>query len=228
MGERTELARYRVSAGERVLYGQRINGCVRITDCPASAGGRSFLVERELEHDGYSALKALVVDYAEQARRLDEVPMASSVVRRQLEQLTATANHAHRRRPPRAGPSRCSHAARAGSGATARIRRTRPRRRPVSTITAPPTPVLDPAPGALRTPRRPHASAATPSSDTGAIREIVRLPIADGSALVVDRSPAPTATRACSLAWQPMSLARTRRSSAPCISRTRARAAAAL
>ena len=89
VGERTELARYRVSAGERVIYGQRINGCVRITDCPSSAGGRSFLIERELERDGLSALKALVVDYAEQARRLDDVPMASSVVRHQLEQLTA-------------------------------------------------------------------------------------------------------------------------------------------
>jgi len=89
VGERTELARYRVSGGERVIYGQRINGCVRITDCPSPAGGRSFLIERELERDGLSALKALVVDYAEQARRLDDVPMASSIVRRQLEQLTA-------------------------------------------------------------------------------------------------------------------------------------------
>ena len=89
VGERTELARYRVSAGDRVIYGQRVNGCVRITDCPSSAGGRSFLIERELERDGLSALRALVVDYTEQARRLDAVPMASNVVRRQLEQLTA-------------------------------------------------------------------------------------------------------------------------------------------
>jgi hypothetical protein len=89
VGERTELARYRVSAGERVIYGQRINGSVRITDCPSSTGGRSFLVERELERDGLSALKALVVDYAEQARMLDDVPMASSIVRQQLEQATA-------------------------------------------------------------------------------------------------------------------------------------------
>jgi hypothetical protein len=89
VGERTELARYRVSVGERVIYGQRINGSVRITDCPSSGDGRSFLIERELERDGLSALKALVVDYAEQARRLDDVPMANSVVRHQLEQLTA-------------------------------------------------------------------------------------------------------------------------------------------
>lgn len=85
VGARTELARYRVSAGERVIYGQRINGCVRITDRPASATGRSYLVERECEQDGYLALKALVADYVEQSRELDEVPMASSVIRSQLE-----------------------------------------------------------------------------------------------------------------------------------------------
>jgi hypothetical protein len=79
VGERTELARYSVSAGERVIYGQRINGCVRITDRPASGVGRSYLVERACEQDGYSALKALVADYVEQSRELDEVPMASSM-----------------------------------------------------------------------------------------------------------------------------------------------------
>ena len=91
VGERTELARYSVSAGERVIYGQRINGCVRITDCPSSGDGRSFLVERELERDGLSALKALVVDYVEQSRELDEVPMASSVIASQLEHVAADA-----------------------------------------------------------------------------------------------------------------------------------------
>jgi hypothetical protein len=82
VGERTELARYRVSAGERVIYGQRINGCVRLTDRPASGAGRSYLVERECEHDGYLALKALVADYVDQSRELDQVPMASSTVNR--------------------------------------------------------------------------------------------------------------------------------------------------
>jgi hypothetical protein len=90
-GERTELARYSVSSGERVIYGQRINGGVRITDRPAAGEGRSYLVERELEQDGYSALKALVADYIEQARTLDAVPMASSGVRYELEQLSAGA-----------------------------------------------------------------------------------------------------------------------------------------
>jgi hypothetical protein len=89
VGQLTELKRYSVSDGERVLYGQRINGSVRITDRPASGGGRAYLVERELEHDGYSALKALVADYTEQARELDAIPMASSIVRRELQRVAA-------------------------------------------------------------------------------------------------------------------------------------------
>ena len=89
VGERTELARYEVSSGERVLYGQRINGCVRITDRPASGSGRSYLVERELEQDGYSALKALVADYTHQARVLDLIPMASSTVHHELQQMAS-------------------------------------------------------------------------------------------------------------------------------------------
>lgn len=88
VGERTELGRYSVSSGERVIYGQRINGVVRITDRPASGAGRSYLIERELEADGYSALKALVSDYIEQAHELDAIPMASCTVRRDLELAT--------------------------------------------------------------------------------------------------------------------------------------------
>src|SRR5579884_1676013 len=40
IGERTELGRYSISSGERVIYGQRINGGVRITDRPAAGDGR--------------------------------------------------------------------------------------------------------------------------------------------------------------------------------------------
>jgi hypothetical protein len=86
---RTELARYRVSSGARVLYRQRIAGGLQITDRPASRQGRSFIVEAGLELDGDSALAALVRDYIEQAGRLDEIPMASSVIRRELEQVMA-------------------------------------------------------------------------------------------------------------------------------------------
>ena len=78
VGERIELARYSVPVGERVLYGQRVNGVVRVTDVPACDRGGAYLVERELEQDGYEALKALVSDYLEQAGLLDDVPMAVS------------------------------------------------------------------------------------------------------------------------------------------------------
>jgi hypothetical protein len=45
VGERTELARYTIPSGERVLYGQRVNGVVRVIDVPAGGGGRAYLVE---------------------------------------------------------------------------------------------------------------------------------------------------------------------------------------
>jgi hypothetical protein len=78
VGERIELARYSVPVGERVVYGQRVNGVVRVTDVPARGRGRAYLVERELEQDGYDALKALVTDYLDQAELLEDVPMAVS------------------------------------------------------------------------------------------------------------------------------------------------------
>ena len=92
VGERVELARYSVAAGERVLHGQRVDGVVRITDRPVvvAAGGRCYLVERELEQEdtgAYAALQALIVDYLQQARELDAVPMASSSLRDYLHQL---------------------------------------------------------------------------------------------------------------------------------------------
>ncbi len=74
-GERVELARYTVAAGERIIYGQRVNGVVRVTDNPADGRGRSFLIERELEADGYQALLALVTEYVNQAAVCGEIPM---------------------------------------------------------------------------------------------------------------------------------------------------------
>jgi hypothetical protein len=71
IGERVEVGRYRVSAGERILYGQRIAGIVRITDVPAGPG-RAFLIERGLEQDGFNALQAVVSDYVAQSERRDE------------------------------------------------------------------------------------------------------------------------------------------------------------
>ena len=46
----------------------------------------SLLTQSSLYAFGfYAALNALVADYIEQARELDEIPMASSVIRAQLE-----------------------------------------------------------------------------------------------------------------------------------------------
>ena len=78
-GARVELARYSVAAGDRVLYGQRVDGVVRVTDVPREAGGRAYLVERGLEEEGpnaNAALQALIADYLRQASVLDAIPMA--------------------------------------------------------------------------------------------------------------------------------------------------------
>jgi hypothetical protein len=75
VGARTELARYRVSDSERILYGQRIDGVVRVTDRPARPGGRSFLVERGL--GSRAELDAVVADYLNQAQVLGIPPVAA-------------------------------------------------------------------------------------------------------------------------------------------------------
>jgi hypothetical protein len=82
-GERVELARYTVSTGERIIFGQRVNGVVRVTDVSVAPGGRAYLVERGLEQDGAhanAALQALVADYLRQAIELDTVPMSVTVL----------------------------------------------------------------------------------------------------------------------------------------------------
>ena len=71
VGQRVELGRYRISSGARILYGQRINSRVRITDVPEQ-GGRSYLVERKLDQDGNDAIYALVADYINESQRRDE------------------------------------------------------------------------------------------------------------------------------------------------------------
>jgi hypothetical protein len=79
VGQLVEQARYTISSGERVIYGQRIAGSVRLVDKPA-AGGRSFLIDRDLQRDGLAALQALVGDYLTQARELDAIPAAAGVL----------------------------------------------------------------------------------------------------------------------------------------------------
>jgi hypothetical protein len=70
--ERVELGRYTISAGERVLYGQRVLGIVRLVDVPASGCGRRYIIERGLT--SIAELKAIVADYLQQAAMWDAIP----------------------------------------------------------------------------------------------------------------------------------------------------------
>jgi hypothetical protein len=83
VGKRTELARYTVAEGERIVYGQRVDGVVRVTDRPATPGGRCYLVERGLQTK--AELDALVTDYLAEAARMHAPPLASCPVDRYLD-----------------------------------------------------------------------------------------------------------------------------------------------
>lgn len=72
--ERVELARYTITAGERVIYGQRINGVVRLVDVAAEGRGRRYLIERELT--SMAELEAIVADYLDQAAGWEAIPAA--------------------------------------------------------------------------------------------------------------------------------------------------------
>ena len=85
VGTLTELARYTVAEGERIVYGQRVDGVVRVTDRPATPGRRrrSYLVERGLQTK--DELDALVRDYVAEAERADAPPLAHCPVDRYLD-----------------------------------------------------------------------------------------------------------------------------------------------
>jgi hypothetical protein len=76
VGQRVELGRYTVPAGERVLYGQRVDGKVRVTDRPSgqvTAENRAHLIDNdlgskaELERDGIPAGRRAVPEHARAA-----------------------------------------------------------------------------------------------------------------------------------------------------------------
>jgi hypothetical protein len=72
-GQRVELARYRTTAdGQRIIFAQRVDGAVRLTDKPTTPGGRSYLIESGLH--SYRELTAIVADYVEVAAVRDTIP----------------------------------------------------------------------------------------------------------------------------------------------------------
>ncbi len=72
--ERVELGRYTIPAGERVIYGQRVLGVVRLVDVPGDGHGRRYVFERDLTL--MAELEAIVEDYLDQAARWDVIPAA--------------------------------------------------------------------------------------------------------------------------------------------------------
>ncbi len=128
VGALTELARYEVNGTERVLYGQRIAGCVRITDRPATGCGRSYLVERELRAGrllGAEGARGRLHRAVSRARRGPDGEQRHQVAARARRLGCVVAprsaecpRRAHGDRTQqlcrRAGPSQFSHAARAG------------------------------------------------------------------------------------------------------------------
>lgn len=79
--QRVELGRYRVSAGERVVYGQRVLGVVRLLDVSAHDRGRRYVIERGLTC--MAELEAIVADYLHEARRWDAIPAETNCLDRE-------------------------------------------------------------------------------------------------------------------------------------------------
>jgi hypothetical protein len=75
-GERVELRRYRIPAGERILYGQHVDGQVALVDAPAGDQGRVYLLERHV--DSKVELDGIVSEYAERSERLGEPALLAS------------------------------------------------------------------------------------------------------------------------------------------------------
>ena len=74
----TELARYRVSSGERVVMGRRRSGGVEITDRPLQGRARAYLVDRGVRC--FEQLAHYVAAYVDQAKRLDCCPMSGEAI----------------------------------------------------------------------------------------------------------------------------------------------------
>jgi hypothetical protein len=81
VGKRTELGRYTLPDGTvRLVIGQRIDGSVRLVDAPLTGRGRRYVIERELEQDGYGALQALVTDYLSVAEQRGVIPVVYNLL----------------------------------------------------------------------------------------------------------------------------------------------------
>ena len=81
--EGAELARYRISSGERVLMGWRRGSGIEVSDRPLDLSrGRGYLVDRGFRC--FEQLSAFVGDYLVEAARLDAPPMSGQSIRAML------------------------------------------------------------------------------------------------------------------------------------------------
>jgi hypothetical protein len=88
--EGAELARYRVSDGERVLMGWRRDSGVEVSDRPLDLSrGGGHLVDRGFRC--FEQLSAFVGDYLAQAALLDAVPMSDQGIGSMLDQTEGEA-----------------------------------------------------------------------------------------------------------------------------------------
>ncbi len=76
--EGTEIARYRISAGERVVIGRRASGGTELLDTPASGEGPAYYVDRGWQDS--VILEAFIRDYLQQAECLDQCPMSPAAI----------------------------------------------------------------------------------------------------------------------------------------------------
>jgi hypothetical protein len=82
-GRRVEQARYRVPAGTRALYAQRVDGRVALVDAPIDHDDRVLLIERHVESVG--ELDGIVAAYVEHSTQTGMPGLLAS--RRLLDQL---------------------------------------------------------------------------------------------------------------------------------------------
>jgi len=74
-GGNVDVAAYTADIGPRRIVGQRVEGHVQLRDEPATATGRTFVIEPAVE--SYAALEAIIADYLRSAKKLGYVPMFS-------------------------------------------------------------------------------------------------------------------------------------------------------
>lgn len=74
----TEIARYRVTSGERLVIGRRGCGGTELVDVPANGRGSAYYIDRGwLDRN---VMEAFLRDYLAQAEWLDRCPMSGTAI----------------------------------------------------------------------------------------------------------------------------------------------------